>query len=97
MKRKAETLMETLAAMAVFVIIVVMILDCIANLIPHFARISDRRHMLYAAHQIMACSSVDIEVSTFTAIPDTGVEYTLHDKVLTLKKGNSTMTLNLDE
>ena len=97
MKRKAETLIEIITAMTVFGVISAGLFDFIANQTLHLARIRDRENMLFAAQKLISCSSVDVNVDTFTLIPDTGVEYTYikNSKVLTLKKGDATMTFNI--
>lgn len=95
MKRKAETLIEIITAMTVFGVISAGLFDFIANQTLHLARIRDRENMLFAAQKLISCSSVDVDVTAFKPVADTGVDYTLHNKVLTLKKGDATMTFNI--
>ena len=95
MKRKAETLIEIVTAMMVFGVISYGVFDFMAVQTLHLARVRGRENMLFAAQKLIACSSVDVDVNRFTRIPDTDVVYTLHDKVLTLKKGEDTMTLSV--
>ena len=95
MKRKAETLVETLTAMTVFGIISAVIFGFLANQTLHLARVRDRKHMLFAAQKLISCSSFDVNVTAFKPVADTGVEYTLDDHILTLKKGSSTMSLTV--
>ena len=96
-KRKAETLIEIITAMSVFGVISYGIFDFMANQTLHLARVRNRENMLYAAQKLISCSSCDVNVDKFTLIPDTGVEYTYikTTKVLTLKKGDATMTFKI--
>ena len=96
-KRKAETLIEIITAMSVFGVISYGIFDFMANQTLHLARVRNRENMLYAAQKLISCSSCDVNVDKFTLIPDTGVEHTYikTTKVLTLKKGDATMTFKI--
>ena len=94
-KRKAETLIEIITAMMVFGVMSAGLFDFMAHQTVHLARTRDREKMLFAAQKLIACSSCDVNVSKFTLIPDTGVEYTYINNTLTLRKGNASMTLSI--
>ena len=96
MKRKAETLIEIITAMTVFGVISYGIFDFMANQTLHLARIRDRENMLYAARRLISCSSFDIVPEDKPMpIADTGMQYTFHDNILKLIKGDNVMTVSI--
>ena len=96
MKRKAETLIEIVIAMTVFGIMSAGIFDFMANQTLHLARVRNRENMLYAARRLISCSSFDIVPEDKPMpIADTGMQYTFHDNILKLIKGDNVMTVSI--